>query len=97
MGVGEEKAQNGIKRGRAEALLLFCCEGEPLSFLLYFFSFGRGCYTQDVSMLCVCNYTEESVERKEKVSAPVVRNKRWCVTVGNRKLGSPSGDKNAAR
>lgn len=56
----------------------------------------RGCYTQDVSMLCVCNYTEESVEREEKVSAPVVRNKRWRVTVENRKLGSPSGDKNAA-
>ena len=48
-------------------------------------------------MLCVCNYTVESVERKEKVSAPVVRNKRWRVTVGNRKLGSPSGDKNAVR
>lgn len=55
------------------------------------------CYMQDVSMLCVCNYTEESVEREEKVSAPVVRNKRCRVTVGNRKLGSPSGDKNAAR
>lgn len=26
-------------------------------------------------MLCVCNYTEESTERKEKVSTPVVRNK----------------------
>lgn len=48
-------------------------------------------------MLCVCNYTEGSTERKEKVSAPVVRNKRWRVTVGNRKLGSSSGDKNAAR
>lgn len=58
---------------------------------------GRECYTQDVSMLCVCNYTEESAEREEKVSAPVVRNKRCRVTVGNRKLGSPSGDKNAAR
>lgn len=48
-------------------------------------------------MLYVCNYTEESVEKEEKVSAPVVRNKRCRVTVGNRKLGSPSGDKNAAR
>lgn len=48
-------------------------------------------------MLCVCNYTEESTEREEKVSAPVVRNKKWRVTVGNRKLGSASGDKNAAR
>ena len=48
-------------------------------------------------MLCVCNYTGESVERREKVYAPVVRNKRWRVTVGNRKLGSPSGDKNAVR
>ena len=47
-------------------------------------------------MLCVCNYTGES-GKKEKVSAPVVRNKRWRVTVENRKLGSPSGDKNAAR
>ena len=55
----------------------------------------RGCYTQDVSMLCVCNYKGES-GKKEKVSAPVVRNKRWRVTVENRKLGSPSGDKNAA-
>ena len=90
-GVAQKKAQNGIRRGGAKALLLFSREGEPLSFLLYFFSFGRGCYTQDVSMLCVCNYTGESAERKEKVSAPVVRNKRWRVTVGNRKLGSPSG------
>lgn len=48
-------------------------------------------------MLCVCNYTEESTEGEEKVSAPVVRNKRCRVTVGNRKLGSTSGDKNAAR
>ena len=90
-----------LKMAKREAgrkpCLSFCREGEPLSFLLYFFSFGRGCYTQDVSMLCVCNYTEESVEREEKVSAPVVRNKRCRVTVGNRKLGSPSGDKNAAR
>ena len=97
VGVDRKKAQNGIRRGGAKALLLFSREGEPLSFLLYFFSFRRGCYTQDVSMLCVCNYTGESAERKEKVSAPVVRNKRWRVTVGNRKLGSPSGDKNAAR
>ena len=41
----------------------FCREGEPLSFLLYFFSFGRGCYMQHVSMLCVCNYTRESTGR----------------------------------
>nr|DAH98033.1 MAG TPA: hypothetical protein [Bacteriophage sp.] len=45
-------------------------------------------------MLCVCWYTDKG---EEKVSAPVVRNKRCRVTVGNRKLGSPSGDKNAAR
>lgn len=90
---GKETARYN-ERGRAKALLLFAA-GER----------GRGDYrgdrervryTQDVSMLCICNYTGESAERKEKVFAPVVRNKRWRVTVGNRKLGSPSGDKNAA-
>lgn len=95
MGVGEEKAQNGIRRGGAKALLLFLLRERGEGGIIG--GIGRESYTQDVSMLCVCNYTVESVERKEKVSAPVVRNKRWRVTVGNRKLGSPSGDKNAAR
>ena len=88
-------AEGILKEAGRKPCFSFCREGEPLSFLLYFFSFGRGCYTQDVSMLCVCNYTGAN-GKKEKVSAPVVRNKRWRVTVGNRKLGSPSGDKNAA-
>lgn len=95
MGVGEEKGQNGIKRGRAKALPLFAA-GER----------GRGDYrgigreSAIRRMYLCCVYVtiqRESTEREEKVSAPVVRNKRCRVTVGNRKLGSPSGDKNAAR
>ena len=66
----------GEKRDRVFTLPLFCCAGER----------GRGgtigrigkegCIRREVSMLCVCNYTEESTEGEEKVSAPVVRNKR---------------------
>jgi hypothetical protein len=93
--VAQKEAQNGIRRGRAKALLLFAA-GERGGGD-YRGDRERVCYMQDVSMLYVCNYTEESVEKEEKVSAPVVRNKRCRVTVGNRKLGSPSGDKNAAR
>ena len=44
--------------------LFFAVRENP--FLLYFFSLGRGCYTQDVSMLCICNYTGESAERGEE-------------------------------
>jgi hypothetical protein len=92
---GKETARYN-ERGRAKALLLFAA-GERGRGGIIGGDRERECYTQDASMLCVCNYTEGSTERKEKVSAPVVRNKRWRVTVGNRKLGSSSGDKNAAR
>ena len=68
-------------------------------FLFFYISFlsGEGAIRR---MYLCCVYVTiqgRAQEEEEKVSTPVVRNKRWRVTVGNRKLGSPSGDKNAAR
>lgn len=58
--VAQKEAQNGIRRGRAKALLLFAA-GEREGGIIG--GIGRECYTQDVSMLCVCNYTRESTGR----------------------------------
>ena len=62
-------------------------------FLFFYISFlsGEGAICR---MYLCCVYVTiqgRAQEEGEKVSTPVVRNKRWRVTVGNRKLGSPSG------
>nr|DAT86753.1 MAG TPA: hypothetical protein [Caudoviricetes sp.] len=83
-----------------KALPLFCCEGEPLSFLLYFFSFGRG-YIYAGGIYGDRQYRKGKRPHQEKISfcffaRAVVR----CIvkhdTLGRRRPGSPGGDKNAA-
>ena len=95
MGVGEEKAQNGIRRGRAKALLLFLLWERGKGGIIG--GIGREGAIRKMYLCCVYVTIQGRAQKgEEKVSAPVVRNKRWRVTVGIRKLGSPSGDKNAA-
>lgn len=92
---GKETARYN-ERGRAKALPLFAVRENPFLFFYISFLSGEGAIRR---MYLCCVYVtiqERAQEEGEKVSVPVVRNKRWRVTVGNRKLGSPSGDKNAA-